>query len=72
MFLAIAVVHILPEEAELWQEINPGTLHLFPFPYLLMICGYSLLLIFDKVVFANLLHPDQEENDEVPQTQILY
>jgi len=64
-------VHILPEEAELWQKLNPETHHLFPFPYFLMICGYSLLLILDKVIFTSHSHHSQKEKDALPQTQQL-
>lgn len=52
VFLAIALIHILPEEAELWDDLNPdaGPL-LFPLPYFLMFCGYTLILFVDKVAF---------------------
>jgi zinc transporter ZupT len=49
VFIAIALVHILPEEAEIWNEISPDAV--FPLPYFLMFCGYTLILVIDKVLF---------------------
>jgi zinc transporter ZupT len=51
VFLAIAFVHILPEEAGNWAELHPDAENLFPLPYFLMFCGYTLILIIDKVMF---------------------
>jgi len=51
VFLAIAIVHILPEEAANWAELNPDNPEPFPLPYFLMFCGYTLILIIDKVMF---------------------
>ena len=51
VFLAIAFVHILPEEAGNWAELNPDNPEPFPLPYFLMFCGYTLILISDKVMF---------------------
>lgn len=51
VFIAVALVHILPEEAEMWADMNPDTDPLFPLPYFLMFLGYTLILIIDKVMF---------------------
>jgi zinc transporter ZupT len=51
VFLAIAFVHILPEEAGNWAELHPDADNLFPLPYFLMFCGYTMILILDKVLF---------------------
>jgi zinc transporter 1/2/3 len=51
VFLAIGFVHILPEEAGNWAELHPDAENLFPLPYFLMFCGYTLILILDKVLF---------------------
>jgi len=51
VFLAIAFVHILPEEARNWAELNPDNSEPFPLPYFLMFCGYTLILVIDKVMF---------------------
>ena len=51
VFLAIALIHILPEEAEEWSLEHPDATNLFPLPYFLMFCGYTLILFVDKVAF---------------------
>ena len=61
VFIAIALVHILPEEAELWEEINPGSV--FPLPYFLMFVGYTLILIIDKVLFDTHALFDHDDHD---------
>lgn len=56
VFLAIALMHIMPEQTESYQgladdgEISKG-LGSFPLPFLLMVLGYTLILIIDKVLF---------------------
>lgn len=64
VFLAIAIVHLLPEEADLWQQLNPDAKNLFPLPYFMMFCGYTLILILDKVAFDShaLLHLEHGEH----------
>jgi len=53
VFLAIALVHILPEEAGNWNEMMDakGVDEPFPLPYVLLFAGYTLILIIDKVMF---------------------
>lgn len=51
VFLAIALIHILPEEVEAWDSMNEGVEMLFPLPNFLMFCGYSIILVLDKVAF---------------------
>lgn len=54
VFIALCLVHILPEEVEAWDGImaekgvddEP-----FPLPYVIVFCGYTLLLLVDKVAF---------------------
>ena len=50
VFLAIALVHILPEEIEGWNNWV-GTDEAFPLPEVLAFAGYTLILILDKVLF---------------------
>ena len=48
--MAIAFIHVLPEEIETWNEISgPGKV--FPLPELLAFIGYTIILILDKVLF---------------------
>lgn len=65
VFLAIAFVHILPEEVENWAEINDDAEGVFPLPYLLVFLGYTLILIIDKVMFDThaLFDNDHDEMD---------
>ena len=65
VFIAIAIIHILPEEAALWEDMNPDATNLFPLPYFMMFCGYTLILILDKVAFDSkaLLNLAPEEED---------
>ena len=64
VFIAIAIVHILPEEAGNWASLNPETEDPFPLPYFLMFCGYCIILIIDKVMFDT--HSLFEHDDDDP------
>ena len=50
VFMAIAFIHVLPEEIEAWNEIS-GEGKVFPLPELLAFVGYTIILILDKVLF---------------------
>ena len=50
VFMAIALMHVLPEEIEGWAEYI-GTEEVFPLPEVLAFAGYTLILILDKVLF---------------------
>ena len=50
VFLAIALLHMLPEEIDDWKKYR-GKDEVFPLPELLAFAGYSIILIFDKVAF---------------------
>jgi len=66
VFLAIAFVHILPEQAEGYAELkaDDGVEEPFPLPYLLLFFGYTFILIIDKVLFDTHSLFDHDENDE--------
>lgn len=64
VFIAIALVHILPEEGESWSELSPDSM--FPLPYFLMFCGYTLILVIDKVLFDTHALFDHDENGHDP------
>jgi zinc transporter ZupT len=62
VFLAIAFMHITPEMIETWNTLpqNSTTLadgtvitneKVFPLPELMIFCGYTFILIIDKVLF---------------------
>ena len=48
VFLAIAMMHVLPEQASNYVALYPDA---FPLPYLLMVCGYALILLIDRILF---------------------
>ena len=48
VFLAIALVHILPEQYESYTELHVSD---FPLPFVLLLVGYTLILMIDKVLF---------------------
>lgn len=65
VFIAIAIVHILPEEAGNWAALNPNNEDPFPLPYFLMFCGYCLILIIDKVIFDTHALFDHDDDDPI-------
>ena len=50
VFMAIALVHVMPEEIEEWANYV-GTEEVFPLPEVLCFAGYTIILILDKVLF---------------------
>jgi solute carrier family 39 (zinc transporter), member 1/2/3 len=64
VFIAIALVHILPEMSGLW--ISDKGEEAFPLPYFLVFCGYTLILVIDKVMFDT--HALFDHNDEAEGT----
>lgn len=52
VFIAVAIIHVLPEAVEDYTSgYKPEEEHKFPLPYFLVFCGYTLILILDKVLF---------------------
>ena len=55
VFIAIAFMHILPEEVAdyyaLHEDEDDYLEMTFPLPYLLVFVGYTLILLIDKVIF---------------------
>lgn len=49
----MSLVHILPEAAAEYVDLmtEEEREYIFPLPYFLAFCGYSLILIIDKVMF---------------------
>ena len=77
LFIAISLMHIMPEQTESWQKVmcdnwladNPGSKEadcgdFYPVPYLLLVTGYTIILIFDKVLFDahSMLHDAAHTN----------
>ena len=87
IFIAIALMHILPEAVEGWEDLtctnqlekegkDPKDEHnridceeAFGLPYLLIVVGYTLILVLDKVLFDAhaMFHDDHghHDNDDV-------
>ena len=77
IFLAISLLHITPEMIETWNSL-PLNQHeengemvqnekIFPLPELLIFVGYTIILIFDKVLFeTHSLFADEHGNHQDP------
>ena len=66
IFLAIALMHIMPEMIETWNTLQGEPAKLFPLPELLIFIGYTFILIIDKVLFDSraLFNNDEVEGDD--------
>ena len=51
IFMAIGLMHVIPEEIEAWAAFCGEPEKLFPLPELLAFAGYTIILILDKVLF---------------------
>ena len=49
IFLSVALVHLLPESTEKFNEITGSN---FPFSFFITILGYSLILFIEKILFV--------------------
>ena len=74
VFIAIALLHIMPESVEMWESLmkkqwldaNPGFSscdcpECYPLPFLLIVFGYTLIFVFDKVIFDSHKAADQDK-----------
>ena len=65
IFLALALVHMLPESVEsydAWGQEN-GYEKLFPLPYVMMFSGYMIVLCLDRVIMAKIIHYHTKKNE---------
>ena len=51
VFLGIAIMHITPEEIAAWDKMRGPKDKIFPLPEFLLLAGYTLILVVDKVLF---------------------
>jgi len=55
VFLAIALMHIMPEQTSSYADPDAvdisDELRDFPMPYLILVGGYTLILVIDRVLF---------------------
>lgn len=68
VFLAISLMHIMPEQSENYDSLGEEgeiseNLANFPMPYLLLVSGYTLILVIDRVLFDS--HDILEEDVHV-------
>ena len=61
--MAIALIHVLPEEIEGWAAYCGNPEKLFPLPECLAFAGYTLILILDKVMFDTHALFDDHDNE---------
>jgi zinc transporter 1/2/3 len=67
VFLAICLMHIMPEQVEAYAGIQEekGLDDSFPMPFFLCIIGYTIILVIDKVLFdTHVIFDDHEHDDE--------
>jgi solute carrier family 39 (zinc transporter), member 1/2/3 len=57
IFLAMALIHMLPESAEIYREWaeeheieSP-----FPLPYIMLFIGYTVILLIDRVIMHKII-----------------
>ena len=74
VFISIALMHIMPEQTESYsdhmckqyQKKHPGEdcPDAFTLPYLLLVSGYTIILVLDKVLFDahSMLHDDDHHD----------
>lgn len=62
MFLAIALMHVLPEQVGLYADLKGKGV--FPLPFMLAMIGYTLILLIDKIMFNAQVILDQNEKIE--------
>ena len=67
VFLAIACMHILPENIESWAKIT-GRPDSFPLPNLLIFGGYIIILLLDKVLFDSSALFRQDQDSKIGHT----
>ena len=60
--MAIALMHVLPEEIESWAAYSGNPEKVFPLPEVLAFSGYTIILVLDKVLFDT--HALFDHNDD--------
>jgi solute carrier family 39 (zinc transporter), member 1/2/3 len=63
IFLAMSLVHIMPEAAEIWGSwVKSANIErAFPLPYVLYLAGYLLILFTDKVIASKFRQPAENQ-----------
>ena len=64
VFLAIALMHIMPEQSESYNGLHEGEDNVFPLPYFYLCIGYTIILVMDKVLFdTHVILGDHDHGD---------
>ena len=66
IFLSMALVHMLPgtiTSYERWGK-KKGLEHLFPLPTVMMLAGYLLVLLLDRVIMVKLFNTTTKKNTQ--------
>ena len=84
VFIAISLLHIMPEQVMAWRQITCNKWLVsndansmencpeeYPLPFLLIVLGYTLILLFDKVVFDAHAFLNSNETGQCDQQDIM-
>jgi zinc transporter ZupT len=74
IFLCVALLHLLPESAEIFEEYFQDKTSIdeegqslrrhFPASFILAFVGYTIILILEKVIFDSHMHSDSDDDEE--------
>ena len=74
IFLCVALLHLLPESAEIFEEYfqdksssdgeGESLRRHFPASFILAFVGYTIILILEKVIFDSHTHSDSDDDDD--------
>jgi zinc transporter ZupT len=72
IFLCVALLHLLPESSEIFEEYfdhpheqDEKEHKHFPMSFLLALCGYSLILMIEKVIFESHSHLEVDDEEDL-------
>lgn len=65
IFLGMALIHIIPESVEVWEEYaaEKKMERVFPLPFVLIYIGYLIVLVVDRVIAGFLLKLTGKEKE---------
>ena len=72
IFLSMALVHMLPgtiTSYERWGK-KKGLEHLFPLPTVMMLAGYLLVLLLDRVIMVKIIQHHNQKKHTVQQQEV--
>ena len=69
IFLAMSVMHIMPDQVENYAELKGEST--FPLPFLLIVIGYTFMLIIDKVLYNTHVIFEKNNGQEIDAAQLI-